>query len=150
MRTDRISNRLIQSALLTGLIYRIYAEGTVGVLLFFLYITIPVILLFILFLMHALGAGDIKLLSVICSICNIKEITCCIIASFLAGAIMALIKMLMQKNLYVRLSCLFSYVRELTAKRTFQSYSYGERYSSTIHFSISILIGYLVSLGVCH
>ena len=63
-RERRISNRLIASGLFLGLALRILVEGSAGVVHFLVNISIPVIMLFLLFQMRALGAGDIKLFSV--------------------------------------------------------------------------------------
>ena len=61
----KISNRLIVCGLIWGLVLKIWGNGYVGILYFILNITIPVVLLFLLFQMHALGAGDIKLFSLV-------------------------------------------------------------------------------------
>ena len=151
LKSNRISNRLILTGLAGGFIYRIGTEGTSGIVTFLLHIMIPVILLFLLFLMRALGAGDIKLFSLISSICSYKELVYCVAASFVIGACMALIKMLYYKTFSRRLLIFVSYVQEMCEDRQFKQYSNGVRESvNIIHFSIAILLGYLVSLGVCH
>ena len=50
----KISNRLIVCGLIWGLVLKIWGNGYVGILYFILNITIPVVLLFLLFQMHAL------------------------------------------------------------------------------------------------
>ena len=150
-KSGRISNRLILAGLTGGFIYRIGTEGTSGIITFLLHIIFPVILFYLLFLMRALGAGDIKLFSIISSICSYKELVYCMAAAFVIGACMALIKMLHQKNLYTRLVIFASYVQGMYLEKQFKQYSNGVRDpSNIIHFSIAILLGYLVSLGVCH
>ena len=57
----RISNRLIVSGLIWGLAFRLLGEGSAGAVHFLMNISIPVILLFLLFSLCILGAGDIKL-----------------------------------------------------------------------------------------
>ena len=63
-REMRISNRLIASGLMMGLALRILGEGGAGIVHFLVNISIPVILLFLLFQLRVIGAGDIKLFSV--------------------------------------------------------------------------------------
>lgn len=151
LRTARISNRLILIGLTGGFLYRITVEGVSGTVTFLIHIFIPVIILILLFLMHALGAGDIKLFSMISSIFSYKEIMYCMTAAFLIGAGMAFVKLVYQKNLWVRLCCFASYLRDMLEQRQFKQYSYGVREpENTIHFSIAIFLGYLISLGVCH
>ena len=62
-REMRISNRLIASGLMMGLALRIQGEGGAGIVHFLVNISIPVILLFLLFQLRVIGAGDIKLFS---------------------------------------------------------------------------------------
>lgn len=151
LKSRRISNRLILFGLTGGLIYRIGIEGAPGIVTFFIHISIPVILFYLLFLMRALGAGDIKLFSIISSICSYKELVYCMAAAFVIGAGMALLKMLYYKTLYARLSMFISYVQGMYQEKQFKQYSSGVRDSvNTIHFSVAILLGYLVSLGVYH
>lgn len=57
--------------------------GYVGILYFILNITIPVVLLFLLFQMHALGAGDIKLFSLVGSFLTTKQLFLVMFDSFL-------------------------------------------------------------------
>lgn len=151
LRTARISNRQILIGLTGGFLYRITVEGVSGTVTFLIHIFIPVIILILLFLMHALGAGDIKLFSMISSIFSYKEIMYCMTAAFLIGAGMAFVKLVYQKNLWVRLCCFASYLRDMLEQRQLKQYSYGVREpENTIHFSIAIFLGYLISLGVCH
>lgn len=150
VRTGRISNRLILAGLCMGLFYRVFKEGPVGIFIFFVHVTIPVIVLFLLFLMHVLGAGDIKLFSIISGICSLGEWTGCMAAAFVIGAILAVMKMVYFRNLGFRILCLGIYIRTILMERCFYPYPFGAKEGeNTIHFSIAILMGYLVSLGVC-
>lgn len=150
VRTGRISNRLILTGLCIGFFYRIWEEGAVGILIFFIHVTIPVIFLFLLFLMRVLGAGDIKLFSIISGICSFREWTGCLAAAFVIGAVWAVMKMTYFRNFGLRIMCLGIYIRAILTERNFYPYPFGEKESgNTIHFSVAILMGYLVSLGVC-
>ncbi len=151
IRTSQISNRLILAGLSMGILFRLWEEGPFGIFKFFIYVTVPIIVLFFLFLMRVLGAGDIKLFSVISGICGFREWVSCIIAAFIIGAVLAVVRMMYLKNLNQRILCLWIYIRTILTERSFFPYPFGAReQENTIHFSIAILIGYLVSLGVCH
>ena len=52
--TEKISNRLIFFGIGIGLFFQLKEHGAVGILYFFIYISIPVIVFYLLFLMHAL------------------------------------------------------------------------------------------------
>ncbi len=151
IRTSRISNRLVLAGLGMGILFRLWEEGPIGVFTFFIHVTVPIIVLFILFLMRVLGAGDIKLFSVISGICGFREWIGCVAAAFIIGAILAVVRMIYQRNFSMRILCLGIYIRTILTERSFFPYPFGAKeQENTIHFSIAILIGYLVNLGVCH
>ncbi len=151
MRTGRIRNRLILTGLGIGLFYQIWEEGLFGIIIFLVQVTIPVIILFLLFLMRVLGAGDIKLFSIIYGICGLQEGMTCIAIAFVIGAAFSVVRMIRQKNLNVRLIGFGIYIRTVFTERSLFPYPYGAREKeNTICFSVAILLGYLVSLGVCH
>ena len=122
---EKISNRLIVSGLIWGFAFRLMGEGSAGVVHFLVNISIPVILLFLLFQMRALGAGDIKLLSVAGGFLTIGQLYYLIPVTFVVAGIIGLFKLVYQKKCHVR---------------------YGR---TTIHFSIAILIGYFIVVWGC-
>ena len=120
----KISNRLIITGLLSGLVLRIIGEGGTGILVFIMNISIPVILLYLLFQMHALGAGDIKLFSVAGAFLTTEQLLQLMVTAFLAGAVQGIGKIM------------------------YQNFVLGEKYgkSTKIHFSIAILVAYLIQV----
>lgn len=127
IRTTKISNRLILVGLAAGLFFRIWGSGWAGVFTFLVNISIPVILLYLLFLKRALGAGDIKLFSVAGGFLGGKELLYLIAIAFVVAAIMSFLKI----------------VQLLIQKK----WHYGEKHF--IHFSIAIMVGYILCLEVC-
>lgn len=124
---EKISNRLIVSGLFWGLAFRLLGEGSAGVVHFLVNISIPVILLFLLFQMRAIGAGDIKLFSVAGGFLTTKQLLYVMLAAFAAGAAIGLIKLVYR------------------VKTT--GYQFGT--ITVIHFSTAILIGYFVIVWGC-
>ena len=122
-----ISNRLIIVSLILGLLFRIFGEGKVGVLVYIVNISIPVILLYLLFCMRALGAGDIKLFSVIGAFISTEQLLHIMVMAFVTGAVIGVAKLV-----YIKL---FSGC--VPGKLT------------QIHFSPAILIAYFVSIWRC-
>ena len=125
-REMRISNRLIASGLMMGLALRILGEGGAGIVHFLVNISIPVILLFLLFQLRVIGAGDIKLFSVAGGFLSMRQLLYVILAAFVA-AVIGLGKLLYQK----RMAGIFGNQRTL------------------IHFSAMILIGYFIVVWGC-
>ena len=121
----RISNRLIICGLLLGFPYRIATEGSMGVLFFFVNVSIPVILLNLLFQMRALGAGDIKLFSMLGAYLSTEQLLQMMAAAFVIGAVFGILKIVYQ----------FIFMQTEIGKLT------------QIHFSPAILIAYLWTIG---
>ena len=86
-REMRISNRLIASGLMMGLTLRILGEGGAGIVHFLVNISIPVILLFLLFQLRVIGAGDIKLFSVAGGFLSMRQLLYVILAAFVTAAV---------------------------------------------------------------
>ena len=121
----KISNRLIGCGISVGLFFQILGNGWTGILYFILNVTIPVFLLFLLFQMHALGAGDIKLFSVAGSFLTTEQLMRVIIFSFVIAAILGVLKMV------------YVYWKEGGKK---------EKYTK-IHFSIAVMLAVVWCIG---
>lgn len=124
---EKISNRLIVSGLFWGLAFRLLGEGSAGLVHFLVNISIPVILLFLLFQMRAVGAGDIKLFSVVGGFLTTEQLLYVMLAAFAAGACIGLIK--------------------LAYRVRTTGYQFGT--ITVIHFSTAILIGYFFIVWGC-
>lgn len=122
-----ISNRLIIVGLILGLFFRVFGEEKAGILVYIVNISIPVILLYLLFCTHALGAGDIKLFSMIGAFISTEQLLQIMLMAFVAGAVMGIMK--------------------LVYRRLFSGYIYGKL--TQIHFSPAILFAYLISSWRC-
>ena len=151
VRSGKVSNRLIATGLMTGVFVQIYERRVCGVYYFLGNISIPVILLYLLFQMRVLGAGDIKLFSVIGGIWDLHILKLTIIISFLVAAGMSLWKMLYHHNLISRLCILGKYLYQVIVTFQLPEYPKGDQGKQhIIHFSIAIFIGFLVALEVAY
>lgn len=122
-----------------------------GIGVFLLNVSVPVILLYLLFLIRALGAGDIKLFSMIGSIWGLQVLCITIAASFLVAAVMSLCKILFHRNLISRLRIFREYIRQaLASGRLFKYPQDSQGKQHVIHFSVAILIGYAIAMEVAH
>ena len=140
LRRMKISNRLILIGLILSFVRRFLCEGIGGIFTGIFLISFPVILLYLLFLAGALGAGDIKLFSLIGGFTNLKQLMWCIVFAFIFAAILSLGKMIYYgvfvssiKNAIRYIGCVFEGYRE-----PYQPFL-GE--DGRIHFSIAILLG---------
>lgn len=125
MTRTRISNRLIVSGLLGGFFFRIWSEGSMGVFVYAVNIFIPVIFLYLLFQMHALGAGDIKLFSMLGAFISTEQLLRLMGLAFCIGALLGIFKIIYQ----------FIFLKSELGKLT------------QIHFSPAILVAYIWMAG---
>ena len=93
-----------------------------GVLFFVVNISIPVILLYLLFQMRALGAGDIKLFSMLGAFLSTEQLLNLMVLAFCIGALLGIGKIVYQ----------FVFLKKELGKLT------------QIHFSPAILIAYFI------
>ena len=127
--SERISNRLIVLGLLLGLVRDLLISGWFGIIEFLLDMILPVIVLFLLYRFRALGAGDIKLFSLLGVWIGLKDLWYVVLYSLFFGAAMGLPKLLTGRV------------------RPSGEGSAGFR-TTRIHFSLAIGLGFLLRMGV--
>ena len=93
-----ISNRLTGAGVVIGLVASIIADGKGGLIKSIAGIIIPVMLLGILFFLHLLGAGDIKLLCAVGSIAGIYAVFKIFVAALFAGSVIGIFKYINPRN----------------------------------------------------
>ncbi len=144
VRSMRISNRLILIGLALSFIRRYLHDEMGGFLMGLILISLPVIFLYLLFLAGALGAGDIKLFSLIGGFIQFKELMWCIVFAFLFGALFSLAKMLYLGTFLSSMKHVSGYMRDvLQGKR--EVYQPQSLEDGRIHFSIAILCGFITT-----
>ena len=132
----RISNRLIIMGLFLSMAFGIVLGGMPRIIQ-------VLIMLYLFYLIGVLGAGDIKLFSVIGGFTNLKILTDCVLAAFVAGAVIAVLKMLYMRNLRISLFKAQVFLRELFSGK-FSSYRNGwVQEQNLMHFSVAVLLGML-------
>ena len=140
----KISNRLILIGLCIAFIRRCILNGIVGIVEVLFLSFFPIIILYLLFLMGILGAGDIKLFSLIGGFLNLKELVMCILYAFFVAGIFSFVKLLFYGNLRSGLQDAISYLVDI-ANGEQKSYQTKDKKQHSICFSIPILIGLLGS-----
>lgn len=146
VRSGRISNRLIVMGVGLGMMFQIQENGVMGIFLSLRNIFFPVIIFYLLFLMHALGAGDIKLFSVIGSFLNFKGLCSCIYLAFLFGAVFSLARLLSDRNLIRKTQEFLQYIQGTIRTKQITRYRENRSRQDVICFSVPILSGYLCYL----
>lgn len=143
----KISNRLILAGLLAALVFQIYSGGIWAVVSYLGNISFPVVTLYLLFLAGIIGAGDIKLFSVIGGFVNFTELVQCMLFAFLAGGVICAGRLLFSKTAKVQLFGGFCYLRGLLEGNFVPYDRKAWQGKNLIHFSLAIVLGYLMVLG---
>lgn len=113
LKESRIPNLFILTGLVTGVLYRLFVLHEKDYLLLILGIVLPIVIFSPLFLIRAMGAGDIKLMAVTGTFFNVADnVKCMILAIFLAG-IMALIKLIIHRNARERFRYGFLFLKSM-------------------------------------
>lgn len=147
----RVSNRVILTGWIMALLFAVYYGGLAGVVSCFMNILISIVLFFFLFRFRLIGAGDIKLLSVISGFLGVSEAINVFVAAIFVGSIFSIIKCIHYGYLINRLSYFRQYVSGLFIAKKIRPYYLKERDgdSVVIPFSIAIGIGwFIVKIGV--
>jgi len=109
---------------------------------------VPVLILFVFYALRMLGAGDIKLFSAIGAIMGTKFVLYAIAFSFMAGGVIALIILSVNRGWKNRMLYLFNYLKCCFLANSFLPYSDFEEKNdgSKFHFTFAITIGVIISL----
>ena len=144
LQDHKIKNPLILTGYAAGFWYIIFRQGFPGIAPFFGRALLPIVLFYILFVIGVLGAGDIKLFSVLSTFLTLKETGTLIILSFVLGAAGALFKMLSTNELLARIAYFSSYASLCIRQRKLLPYARAGK-NSVIHFSVPIFISFILT-----
>lgn len=149
---DKIYNEWILIGIIAGLGYAIRQNGEKGFLMAAVSMMVPVFLLYPLFVIGCLGAGDIKLLAVVGCFLSIEENIICLGLSFLIGAVFSLLKMLAERNFLQRMRYLMSYILDVFRSGEWKFYEEDvrdrkKRREARIHFALPVLVSVLIYKG---
>ncbi len=153
-KEHRIPNWWLGAAFLCGLAVKMLGaqEGRAAAACagYLFRILTGVAVLFPLFLFRMIGAGDIKLIALMAGFLGFGSGLWAIACGCFAGAILSLVKLLVQRNLYQRLTYLFVYFRRMFQTKEIVPYYRADRdgYGVVIPLACCLLAGYVWYLFV--
>jgi prepilin peptidase CpaA len=144
----RIDNKIILFFLTAGLVTGFARGGIRGLASSAAGALIPFILLFLLYLLKMLGAGDVKLLCAIGAIGGTGIILPAMAYSFLSGGFIAVIIMLVRKNAAERTMYFYSYLKACFLCHSLLQYSdfKDNNTGSRFRFSYAIACGTAIAV----
>jgi len=152
-RFGKIYNWQIVLGIVFGVGFRYYESGLPGVLSGLCSFLIPILLLFPMFRIGTLGGGDIKLLASAAIFLIPARTILFMGVAFLTGAILALLKMIKERNFVERFRYLMSYIHDVITTNQWKLYEETKKQSETevrkhkIHFAFPIFVSVLIHMG---
>lgn len=144
---QKIDNRFIALGWILGFSFQMYRYQLKGIGFFFLGSAVPILLLYWLFWFRMLGAGDIKLLSVLGGFMGPRSVTICIGFSLFFGAVLSLAILILCGNFLARLKYFNEYLKHFIKTKQVRPYMIRGDRMENFHFSIPILLGVLLFTG---
>lgn len=151
LKTDRIPNGFLATGIMIGLGGSQWfgpglPSSSVSMLLAFL-------LMYPLFKIGGLGAGDVKVLVMTGCFLEINDFLTTLTAAFVIGAVMSAVKLFAEHNGRERLAYLLAYAVEVISSRRWKLYGedldqhQGLYHRNKIHFTVPILLGTALRIG---
>lgn len=147
LHTGKVPNELIVLGVLAGAMFGPQGTGIDGVITFVWNLLFPILILFPVYLLRGLGAGDVKLFAALSSIIGAELIPSVIIYSFLIGAILGIARWILTRQLHTRMVGMVRRVYAVRSMGQFFAQSSEELQRSTLHFTVCIVAAYLWCIG---
>lgn len=139
LKDFRIPNELILLGYVTGLFISVSTYNQAGILMFLVNVLWPIAALYIFFLLGGLGAGDLKLFSVIATMVGANYALKTMVISLILGALLGMISIVRNKKILLKM------VAENWILGKEQSFDFGSKYiPCRIHFSLCIATSMLL------
>ena len=159
LRTDKIPNWYLTIAVIISIYTKLATQNTTNWILVLIGVLIVFLLLFPLFVIGFFGAGDIKLLCTLAIVYKLQDLMIIFGFSLVCGAMIGIVKLIKYRNIGERFRFLLQFMNHLItslrvrgAKALQESYIDGlekeEVKKSGIHFSLPILLGMVIYVGV--
>ncbi|MDY4079307.1 MAG: prepilin peptidase [Clostridium sp.] len=147
LKENKIRNKYLLPSLILAFILSFAYDGLKGIKASIIGAIIPIVIFYVFYVMRALGAGDIKLYSVIGAIMGNKFLLYNILYTMIAGGIISIVLLIKNKNLISRLKTFFNYMISFFKTGLILEYSNNEK-GARFPFGIAIFFGTLVQLVV--
>lgn len=150
LRTYRIRNTITYGFMLSGLISNLITDGMKGMLFSLQGMLLPAICLLLVYIMRAIGAGDVKLLSAVGAAMGPGFILDAMICTFMCGGVMAALLILIRRNGIERLRQLMLYAQSCLLSMKLLEYSdiREKADGSKFHFSLAVASGTAAAMAI--
>ncbi|MDY3871784.1 MAG: prepilin peptidase [Roseburia lenta] len=149
LKTTRVPNGLIILGILAGVMLSLMGIRSGGVVLFLIRLIWPVALLYPIYLIRGLGAGDIKCFAALSVILGSRLALSVIIYSLIIGAVIGLCRWILRGQLKGRMYGMYAGLCQVLLYK--QNSAYFTERGEKLHFTICIffaLVGCLLREGL--
>lgn len=145
--TNKIPNLLIISGYITAFVTMILTYGLDDWYIYIIRALWPIPALFIFYFLKALGAGDIKLFSVISIFCPTEFLIRFVIISLIIAAIWGILRLIISHELHIKMLEITAHVKKCINAGEVFDYLPSSK-SSYLCFSICMLFGFIANIGM--
>ncbi len=142
LKRGRIPNWLILAGLVSGWLLQRLAGFPNGIPDVLWGMLLPILLGWVLFRIRAIGAGDLKLLSVIGCFHGSKGVLSCMLISIFLAGVFSFAWLLRRRQLVPAILDFFSYLEELSIQRQLIPYESGRKAGRVVPMAVFIGAGY--------
>ena len=144
IRRGKIPNLLTFSGLTAGLLAAALGWGTVSLPACLAGICLPFLVLWPLFVLRMMGAGDIKLLMALGAVAGYPGIARLFLWSVISGSVIALVRMFLAKSFGSRLGRFGAYVREALSQGRLAPYPGRADREARLPFAVPVFAGTVI------
>ena len=140
----KVPNQLCMLGIITGCYLCVSGYGLqAGSMIFLKSILWPVCLLFPVYLIGGVGAGDVKLIAAVSAMMGGARIGQLILISFLIGAVFALLRLIRKRQLWYRSGKAAAHMTRCILSHKISRYQTIEEPDSYLHFTVCIYLAFL-------
>lgn len=149
---EKVPNLLIVSGFGCGIFVRVL-QGNLWESDAFLGLLLPVLLLWPLFVIRAMGAGDVKLMSMMGFCMGVRNVLTAVAVAVAFAALMGLMQTLRAGGIWARLRYLWEYLRLLAVNVRLGNTALPDyhrenaRGGERVHFAVALFVGGIVTMG---
>lgn len=147
IRETRIDNGWILFSMAVGFLLQLLKGGTETIPSFALGTAAPLVLLGILFYFRMLGPGDIKLFCALGGVMGIRDIICCIAASFFLGAVISVAILIFCGDIRQRIQYFFQYFQDFLHTGEIKPYYRKGMALENFHFTVPVFLSVVLYTG---
>ena len=148
-RTYKIPNQMIIAGGFAGLIYRFIVNSYMGIVQWLIGTVSMIGILYLLYCISVMGAGDIKLLGIISGFLGLKRGIVVTVFTLVTAAVIAIILLIKRQNFRHRMAYLINFLQEFRLQKEIRYMDFKNKdKAACMHLTLPLLIAFLILRGL--